>query len=55
MADDKEPKRPRPEMLGSGGAAKVATEIEKRKERECKEIYGGMYDFASGQCKNKQY
>lgn len=55
MADDNKPKRPRPEMLGSGAAAKTATAIEKRKAEQCKQIYGGMYDFASGKCKNKQY
>lgn len=48
--DEKDTKRPRPEMLGTGTAGQAANIIEKRKAEECRQ-YGGMYDFASGKCK----
>lgn len=53
--DEDKPRRPQPEDLGSGGAQRAASKAEARKAEQCKQIYGGMYDFASGKCKNKQY
>lgn len=55
--DMDEKKKPTPEMLGTGAAARAASALASRNERmkaETCRAFGGTYDFATGKCKGGQ-
>lgn len=47
---EKEIRRPE---LSMGNEQKAANIQEQQRKRICEQEYGGMYDFATGDCKNK--